>query len=96
MIIIKRPVVTEKAITAQSNGKYTFIVTAKANRNQVAASFEELFGIKPLKVNMLVCKGKVKTNWKTRSPIYKPNLKKAIVTIEKGQIIDLLTLKNEK
>ena len=95
-MIIKRPLVTEKAIAAQSVGKYSFVVDLKANKNQVATEFQNLFGIKALKVNLILTKGKVKTNWKTRNPIVHPNQKKAIITINKDQKIDLLTLKNEK
>jgi len=95
-MIIKRPIVTEKAIAAQSIGKYSFIVDKKASKGQVSTFFESLFGIKPLKVNLFNVKGKVKTNWKTRSPIVHSDFKKAIITIKKDQKIDLLTLKNEK
>ncbi|HNY04280.1 MAG TPA: 50S ribosomal protein L23 [Candidatus Woesebacteria bacterium] len=95
-MIIKRPLVTEKAITAQSIGKYSFIVDQKANKNQVASEFKSLFGVNPIKVNLYIIKGKIKTNWKTRSPIIHPDRKKAVITIKKDQKIDLLTLKNEK
>jgi len=95
-MIIQRPLVTEKAILAQQNGKYAFVVDPKATKSQIAAHFYSLFGIKALKVNLFILKGKVKTNWKTRAKVIKPNHKKAIVTIKKDQKIDLLTLKNEK
>ena len=95
-MIIKRPLVTEKSIAAQSVGKYGFVVDLKASKGQVAAEFESLFGIKPLMVNMFIIKGKVKSNWKTRTPILRPNFKKAIITVKKDQKIDILTLKNEK
>ena len=95
-MIIKKPLVTEKAIAAQSVGKYSFIVDNKATKGQIATVFQSYFGIKPLKINLFTVKGKVKTNWKTRNPIIRPDRKKAIVTIKKDQKIDLLTLKNEK
>ncbi|HBP50892.1 MAG: 50S ribosomal protein L23 [Candidatus Shapirobacteria bacterium GW2011_GWE1_38_10] len=95
-MIIKRPLVTEKAIAAQAVGKYGFVVDAKATKGQVATEFQTLFGIKPLKVNLLIIKGKVKSNWKTRTPIIRPNFKKAYITLKKDQKIDILTLKNEK
>lgn len=95
-MIIKRPLVTEKAIAAQSVGKYGFVVDLKATKGQVSTEFYSLFGIKPLKVNLFIIKGKVKSNWKTRTPILRPNFKKAIITVKKDQKIDLLTLKNEK
>lgn len=95
-MIIKRPLVTEKAITAQNNGKYVFIVDINATKSQIASEFKKLFGIKANSINLMTVKGKVKTNWKTRSPIIHPDFKKALITINKDQKIDLLTLKNEK
>jgi len=95
-MIIKRPLVTEKSIAAQVGGKYGFVVDNKATKSQVAHEFESLFGIKPLMVNIFIVKGKVKSNWKTRTPINRPNFKKAIITVKKDQKIDILTLKNEK
>ncbi len=95
-MLIKKPLVTEKAISAQSQGKYSFVVDKKATRSQVASEFFRIFNIKPLSVNIFVTKGKVKSNWKTRTPIFKSDLKKAIVTVKKDQKIDLLTLNNEK
>lgn len=95
-MIIKRPLVTEKAITAQNNGKYVFVVDTDATKSQIASEFNKLFGVKALSINLVTVKGKIKTNWKTRAPVVHPNTKKAIITVNKDQKIDLLTLKNEK
>jgi ribosomal protein L23 len=54
-----------------------------------------MFNLKPLRVNVINLKGKTKTNWKTRQPVVKSNRKKAIITVDKKQKIDLLTLKNK-
>jgi large subunit ribosomal protein L23 len=95
-MLIKKPLVTEKAIAAQAQGKYSFIVDKKATRSQVAAEFFKIFNIKPLSVNMSITKGKAKSNWKTRTPIFKSDLKKAVITVKKDQKIDILSLNNEK
>ncbi len=95
-MLIKRPLVTEKSIANQNVGKYTFVVDKKATKSQLASEFEKLFAIKPLSVNIFITKGKIKSNWKTRTPIFKSDLKKAVITVKKDQKIDLLTLKNEK
>lgn len=95
-MIIKRPLVTEKAISSQSKGKYSFIVDLNATKSQIASEFKKLFGVKALSINLTTIKGKVKTNWKTRAPVFHPNTKKAVITVNKDQKIDLLTLKNEK
>jgi len=93
---LKRPIITEKAITAQSKGKYSFAVAFGASKTNISNEFFHYFGIKPQKVNTYRIKGKVKTNWKTRKSSPRPDIKKAVVTISRDQKIDLLTLKNEK
>lgn len=95
-MFIKRPLITEKAIAAQSKGKYSFVVEFSASKINIASEFFHYFGIKPLKVNTYRIGGKVKTNWKTRKSSLSPDTKKAVVTIPKDQKIDLLTLKNDQ
>jgi large subunit ribosomal protein L23 len=93
---LKRPIITEKAITGQAKGKYSFIVEFAASKPQIFNEFFHYFGIKPLKVNTYRLIGKVKTNWKTRKSSSRSDVKKAVVTIKKDQKIDLLTLKNDQ
>ena len=90
--IIIGPVITEKSLGNQEKGVYSFWVKATANKNQIASAFETVFNIKPLSVNTLVSKGKVKTDYKKRTPIQKPERKKAIITLGKDQKIELLNL----
>jgi large subunit ribosomal protein L23 len=90
--IILKPIITEKALVEQSQGKYAFWVSLRASKNQIAEAFESVFGVKPLTINTVVIKGKVKTDWKKRKPINKPDQKKAIVTVAKDQKIELLSL----
>lgn len=94
--IILKPVITEKSITDQSSGKYYFWVAASATKSQIATAFASVFSLKPLKVNTLITKGKIKTDWKKHHSINKPDRKKAVITVAKDQKIDLLTLKNNK
>lgn len=93
---LQKPLISEKAIYTQSLGKYTFVVDKDTNKDQIATEFTDIFGITPLAVNTVTIKGKVKTNWKNRRPINKPDVKKAIITVGKDKKIDMLTLKNEK
>ena len=95
-MIFKKPLITEKALSHQTVGKYSFVVDRQASKDQVAVEFQKLFGIKPLSVNTYILKGKLKTNWKTKKSAFKSNIKKAVITIKKDQKIDILTLKNEK
>jgi len=50
-MILNKPIVTEKALINQQQGRYTFLVASKANKFQIAIAFEQMFGIKPLRIN---------------------------------------------
>lgn len=91
-LIILTPAFTEKSLVQQENGKYTFWVKKDATKGQIAASFEAVFGIKPLNINTVILKGKNKTDWKKRLPIKKSDRKKTIITVDKNKKIELLKL----
>jgi large subunit ribosomal protein L23 len=86
------PVVTEKSLSAQAQGKYSFWVDRSATKNQIAAAFKNIFDIDPLSVNTTLIKGKSKTNWKTRKTTQKPDRKKAIITVAKDAKLEILKL----
>jgi large subunit ribosomal protein L23 len=94
--IILAPLVTEKSLASQEKSSYTFLVDPAANKNQIGAAFESVFGIKPKKVRTVNRSGKVKTNWKNRLPINKADKKIAIITLKKDQKIDILSIKTDK
>lgn len=94
-MILNKPVITEKTLADQANGRYVFYVDIKANKHQIAAAFESTFGIKPISVNTLKLKGKMKTDWKKRLPIKKSDRKKAIITIPKDKKIESLNIKTK-
>jgi large subunit ribosomal protein L23 len=90
--IIIGPIITEKSLMNQEKGVYSFWVNVAANKNQIASAFKTVFGIKPLSINTLTSKGKLKTDWKKRTPIQKSDRKKAIITLGKDQKIELLNI----
>ena len=87
--IIVAPVVTEKATVASEHNKVVFKVASKATKPQIKEAVEKLFDVKVKSVNTLRRRGK----WK----IFKGRLgltsdtKRAIVTLEEGQRIDVTT-----
>jgi large subunit ribosomal protein L23 len=91
--VIRRPLITEKTTImaepedAARNRKYTFVVMQYANKELVRKAVESIFDVKVQKVNMLVVKGKQKRfkGILGRQSDYK----KAIVTLEHNQTIDL-------
>ncbi len=85
--IILSPVITEKSTYAAEQNKVVFNVARDATKPEIKAAVEALFGVKVKKVNTLVRKGKVK---RFRGTVGKQkDVKKAIVTLEEGQTIDL-------
>jgi large subunit ribosomal protein L23 len=93
--IILGPIVTEKSILGQSKGIYSFWVRPGANKHQIADAVEAVFGIKSKSVRTSRQLGKSKTDWKKRTPIQKPDRKKAVVDFGKDQKIEMLHL-NQK
>ncbi|MBC6443929.1 MAG: 50S ribosomal protein L23 [Alphaproteobacteria bacterium GM202ARS2] len=85
--VIRSPVITEKATACNEHGQVIFKVAMDANKRAIRAAVESLFGVTVNKVNTLVMKGKRKRfrNIMGRRSDYK----KAIVTLKKGQSIDL-------
>jgi len=90
--IIIRPVITEKSNSLMENhGKYTFEVAVDASKPEIKRAVEELFGVKVKKVNtMMVRPRKKRVLGRFRQYGTTKKWKKAIVTLEKGQSIDLL------
>lgn len=80
--VIKRPLVTEKTTAMMAENKYSFAVDINANKIQIRKAVEELFDVKVKSVNTMRVKGKPKRLGVHRG--YRPNWKKAIVTLEDG------------
>ena len=78
--IIKRPVITEQAMENIADRKYVFEVDINANKTEIKAAVEEIFGVKVAKVNTVRMQGKVK-----RTGAYpagkRADVKKAVVTL---------------
>jgi large subunit ribosomal protein L23 len=87
--VIRSPVVTEKATIAAEQNQVVFNVAKSATKPEIKAAVEALFKVKVKGVNTLVRKGKVK---RFRGFVGKrDDVKKAIVTLEEGQRIDITT-----
>ncbi len=86
---ILAPVITEKATVLSEQNKVVFRVAMDATKDDIAAAVEELFKVKVTKVNTLIQKGKTKRfrGHKGR----RSDVKKAIVTLQEGQSIDITT-----
>jgi large subunit ribosomal protein L23 len=87
--VIVSPVITEKATTLSEHNKVVFKVRPDATKPQIKEAVEKLFDVKVKSVNTLVTKGKVKMFRGTRGQ--RSDVKKAVVTLEAGQSIDITT-----
>ena len=83
------PNVTEKATSLSEYNKIVFKVHKGANKNSIKKSIEKIFKVKVVKINTINLKGKTKIVRNKKA--HKPSYKKAIVTLKKGQSIDLST-----
>jgi Ribosomal protein L23 len=86
---IRSPIITEKATILSEQNKSVFKVHIKANKKIIKKNIERLFKVNVVKVNIINSKTKFKI--KQGRKTYKSGYKKAIVTLKKGQSIDLTT-----
>ncbi|MBT2129493.1 50S ribosomal protein L23 [Aliiroseovarius lamellibrachiae] len=87
--VIRKPIITEKATQASENGAYVFEVAIDSNKPQIKEAVEALFEVKVKAVNTTITKGKAK---RFRGQLGKrKDVKKAYVTLEEGNAIDVST-----
>ncbi|SDD59622.1 large subunit ribosomal protein L23 [Paracoccus isoporae] len=87
--VIRKPVITEKATNAGESNAFVFEVAIDANKPQIKEAVETLFDVKVKAVNTTVTKGKTK-RFRGR-PGVRSDVKKAYVTLEAGNTIDVST-----
>ena len=87
--LIRKPLVTEKGTLLSNNSQIVFLVPMDASKLKVKKAVESLFKVNVEKVNIIISKGK-KKRFKGRLGKRK-NEKKAIISLKKGQKIDITT-----
>ncbi len=87
--VIRKPIITEKATMASEANAVVFEVAMSANKPMIKEAVEGLFGVKVKAVNTTITKGKVKM-FRGRKGKRK-DVKKAYVTLEEGNTIDVNT-----
>ena len=83
------PNITEKSTSMSDFNKVVFKVVKKANKKSIKKTVEKIFKVNVIKINTINMKGKTKFVRNKKS--YKSGYKKAIITLKKGQSIDLST-----
>lgn len=85
--ILVRPIITERATTAQERlGQVTFEVKKAANKNQIKSAVETIYGVSVSAVRTMTMPGKLKRRGQSIGK--RPNWKKAIVQLKEGDKID--------
>ena len=83
------PAVTEKATSLSEFNKIVFRVHKDSTKSSIKKSVEKIFKVKVIKINTVNIREKIKMVRNKKA--YKSGYKKAIVTLKKGQSIDLAT-----
>ena len=85
--VLVKPLITEKAADMGADNKYVFEVFKDVNKIEIAKAINEVYGVEPVKINILNKQGKkVRTG---RVMGQRKDWKKAIITLPKGKTINI-------
>ena len=87
--LIIKPVIPEKATTLSAFSQFILSVPMNSKKSQIKGAVESLFGVNIKKINVIISKGKIKKFKGKKGK--RNNTKKAIISLEKGQKIDITT-----
>lgn len=96
MIILRRPIITEKSMKLAQANFYTFEVDKGATKPQIAKIVADKFSVKVLRVKIVNVKGQMKTQKRVRKIYKTENFKKAIVQVKKGEKIAIFETPKEE
>ncbi len=87
--LLSRPRITEKSYALNAQNKYVFEVTKTSTKKSVKRAVEEVYGVNVVAVNIVRLPAKKHLSGRSRTPGMKSAVKKAIVSVAKGQTIEL-------
>ncbi len=87
--LILKPFITEKPTTLSAFSQFILSVPMNSKKSQIKGAVESLFGVNIKKINVIISKGKIKKFKGKKGK--RNNTKKAIISLEKGQKIDITT-----
>ena len=96
MIVLKRPIITEKSMKLADRHLYTFEVDKNATKATVARAVADKFNVKVISVKTINIKGETKSQKRVRRFYQSAGLKKAIVQLDKNQKIALFETPKEE
>ena len=86
--LLKRPFITEKAVLGSAAGKYIFLIADAANKSEVKKIVEKEYKVHVVQVNIVNARPKSRRRLGRVS--IKPGFKKAIITLKKGEKLDII------
>ena len=86
---ILSPMVTEKSTNMSEQNKVVFKVPTNANKKNLKTNIEKIFKVNVTKINIIKKRNRIKLSRNKKIKV--SGFKKAIVTLKKGQSIDLTT-----
>ena len=87
--LIKRPFITEKTAALSVQGKYVFLVANNANKSEIKKVVEAQYKVHVLQVHVINARPKERRRGKVIG--VRAGFKKAIVTLKKGEKLDILS-----
>ena len=87
MIVLKKPIITEKSMKLTASGLYTFMVDKSATKPQIAKAVADQFKVGVINVKTLNVKGEIKWQKKVRKSYKTAGFKKALVQLKVGDKI---------
>lgn len=86
--ILRRPIISEKAAKLSEANGVAFEIAADATKADVARAVQAIYGVKPVKVNIVISKGKEKT-FRGKNTGTQRSVKKAYVSLPADSKLDL-------
>jgi large subunit ribosomal protein L23 len=93
--VLKKPMITEKALNQSVLGKYLFVVDKRATKTEIKKAVKKAFAVDTISVKIINLKGKTRRVGRRRRPVQLASWKKAIVQLAPGQKIDVFTVPGE-
>ena len=87
--VLSRPRITEKAYALNALNQYVFVVSPRATKGTVKTAVEEAYGVHVTQVRMIHLPKKKSSSNVSRNAGFKKSLKKAIVSLGKGETLEL-------
>lgn len=96
MIILNKPIISEKSMKLAQSSLYTFEVNKEATKPLIAKAVADKFNVKVVGVKVVNVKGRIKAQKRVRKNYQSPGFKKAMVQLKKGEKIALFETPREE